>query len=156
MSQSSISVQSKDRQTWIFQANPKKYRIRESLKVETEELWNLNQHTRAVSIGDRVLIWICGSDAGIYAVGTIVSPTIIRPDTPVGMAYWLEPSQGKRVVARVIVRYDQVLLDWPLLKVFLQTDPTLWDLSILRQPRGTNFVVTETQWQAIQEWMSSS
>src|SRR4051812_24312473 len=58
--------------TWLFQANPDKYDIFETLQLG-EELWNLRQHAREVRVGDRVLIWVCGDDAGIYAVGRVVT-----------------------------------------------------------------------------------
>jgi hypothetical protein len=61
------------RQTWIFQANPERYRILESLSAQHVELWNLRQHAHDVHAGDRVLIWLSGQDAGIYAIGTVLS-----------------------------------------------------------------------------------
>jgi hypothetical protein len=143
-------------QCWIFQANPNRYRILESLRKESEEWWNLNQHADDVRVGDRVLIWISGSDAGVYAVGTVVAPPTVTPDSATGQAYWLETEQGKRAKPRVRVRYDQVLIDRPLLKAYLESDPNLWSLRILQFPRGTNFPVEHEEWQAIQEWLDAA
>ncbi len=140
--------------TWIFQANPHRYHIEESLQKEREELWNLNQHVADVRIGDRVLIWICGDEAGIYAVGTILSNPAIVPDSPQGVGYWSDPADGKRAKARVRVRYDRVLLARPLRKAYLTADPALRNLGILRSPRGTNFSVTQGEWSAIRGWLS--
>jgi hypothetical protein len=142
------------RRTWIFQANPAKYRIEDSLLLEHEELWNLNQHATDVRPGDRVLIWICGKDAGIYAVGTVLTAPVIMSDTPKGMEYWLDPAAGRRPKARVRVRYDKVFPDKPLNKRFLLADPALRDLSIIRSPRGTNFSVTEGEWQGLRHWLN--
>lgn len=140
--------------SWIFQANPDRYRIHESLRRENEEWWNLNQHATKVAAGDRVLIWICGNRAGIYALGTVTSEPVKTADSLVGQNYWLDPVSGTRVKARVRVRYDQVLLDRPLLKPYLEADPSLWNLQILRSPRGTNFQVSAEEWLAIQEWIN--
>lgn len=145
---------SASRRTWIFQANPAKYRIKESLLLERQELWNLNQHATDVCPGDRVLIWICGKDAGIYAVGTIMTAPVMMADTVRGMAYWLDPAAGKRPKARVNVRYDKVFRDKPRYKRFLLADPALRGLSILRSPRGTNFSVTESEWLALLRWLN--
>lgn len=139
---------------WIFQANPNRYRIEESLQTEGEELWNLNQHAAEVGVGDRVLIWICGEDAGIYAVGTILSNPAIMSDSPRGIGYWSDPIDGKRAKARVRVRYDRVLLSRPLRKAYLSADPALRNLGILRAPRGTNFAVTRAEWSALSGWLS--
>lgn len=139
--------------TWIFQANPALYRITDSLNIEAEEYWNLRQHAHDVAPGDRVLIWLSGKQAGIYAIGTVTSAAIDRSDSPTGQAYWNDKAAGRRVIARVTVRYDRVLLDHPLYKDFLECDPELWNLTILRQPRGTNFSVTDAEWRALQGWL---
>lgn len=141
---------------WIFQANPARYRILESLQTETEEYWNLRQHAREVAPGDRVLIWLSGEEAGVYALGTVTTAPILTADSPTGQAYWNDKAAGKRTRARVWVRYERVLLDRPLLKDFIACDPDLWNLAILRQPRGTNFPVTDAEWRALRGWLEDS
>jgi len=74
-------------------------------------------------------------------------------DSPVGRAYWNDKDAGERTIPRARVRYDHVLLDRPLLKDFVACDPELWNLAILRQPRGTNFPVTDAQWHTLQSWL---
>ena len=134
------------RNTWIFQASPKLYKITDSLRLENEEMWNLRQHHRHVRLGDRVLIWISGDRAGIYALGTVISNPVVQSDSPKGISYWNDKQQGFRPIARVRVRYERILLNHPLLRDFLSCDPDLWKLSILRNPRGTNFTVTVAEW----------
>jgi len=141
------------RSTWIFQANPSMYRIEDSLGVEREEKWNLRQHRRAVQLDDRVLIWMAGKRAGIYAIGTVKTSPVIESDSPKGIGYWNDKRQGYRPIARVQVLYERVFLDRPLLRDFLLCDPELWNLKILRNPRGTNFAVTEPEWIAIKVWL---
>ena len=141
--------------TWIFQANPTLYRIAESLRTEGEEKWNLRQHQRDVQVSDRVLIWMSGKRAGIYAVGAVKTAPVVEADTPKGIGYWNDKRQGYRPIARVWVQYEQVLLDRPLLRDFLLCDPDLWNMKILRSPRGTNFAVTEEEWRAIKTWLDT-
>jgi predicted RNA-binding protein with PUA-like domain len=143
------------RPTWIFQANPKRYDIERSLRAEREELWNLRQHAKAVKAGDRALIWLSGPKAGIYAIGTVLADPIIQADTPTGIGYWVSKREGQRAIARVPVRYERILLDRPLQKVFLDADLALQGLRILHFPRGTVFAVTEAEWQAIALWLAS-
>jgi hypothetical protein len=140
--------------TWIFQANPKMYHIDESLRVEAEEYWNLRQNSKKVSVGDRVLIWISGDDAGIYAFGHVKTVPILMPDSATGISYWYDEREGRQPRPRVLVRYDRVWLDRPLRKVFLQNDPDFWDHQIIRFPVGTNFAVSETEWQALRVWLN--
>jgi hypothetical protein len=151
-------VSAKGRQkanAWIFQANPNRYRIEDSLQLEKQEFWNLNQHAKDIHSGDRVLVWISGSSAGIYALATVLSEPTLRPDSAKGLTYWRSRQDGQRPKPRVIVRYDKILLENPLLRVFLKCDPALWGLSILSQPRGTNFTVTEDEWNALIQWLSN-
>lgn len=139
--------------TWIFQANPTRYDIYTSLRLESEENWNLNQHAKKIKAGDRALIWLCGDTAGIYAVGTIVTNPELKPDSETGQGYWTDKREGKRVKSRVSVRYERILLDNPLLKAYLLCDPALWNLKIIKNARGTNFSVTHDEWLAIKEWL---
>jgi hypothetical protein len=141
--------------TWIFQASRNMYKIETSLQVEHDEMWNLRQHHKDVDVNDRVLIWMSGTKAGIYALGTVTSSPVVTPDTPQGIEYWNDKREGYRPIARVWVRYDRVLIDRPLLRDFLLCDPELWSLSILRNPRGTNFAVTEPEWQALKVWLDT-
>ncbi len=141
--------------TWLFQANPNMYEIETSLRVERDEMWNLRQHHKDIEVNDHVLIWIAGKQAGIYAVGTVTSPPIVTNDTVKGIGYWKDKREGHRAIARVWVRYNRVLIDRPLLRDFLLCDPDLWNLSILRNPRGTNFAVTEAEWKALKVWLGT-
>jgi predicted RNA-binding protein with PUA-like domain len=141
--------------TWMFQANPNKYRIEDSIRIEDEEYWNLNQHSKKIHKGDRVLVWISGQEAGIYAIGTVATEPVMMPDSPKGLTYWTKSSDGQRLKPRVLVKYKMKLYDTPLLKKFLQCDPALWDLRIIQFPRGTNFPVTEEEWKAIKVWLDS-
>lgn len=140
--------------TWIFQANPKLYDIHDSLKLETRELWGCKQHKDKIRKDDRVLIWISGSKAGIYAVGTVLTDPSPQPDTPSGMSYWNNPLEGLDDRPRVWVQYEKILLDQPLLKEFLRCDPELWDLRIMHKPMGTNFPVKDHEWLALKSWLN--
>lgn len=145
---------SRPERVWLFQANPNRYRIYESLAAEREEFWNLNQHVGDVHAGDRVLIWVCGKDAGIYAIGTVIAEPEVRPDSAAGLEYWLQPAEGRQPKARVRVRYDRVFLDHPLRKAYLECDPVLARLRVLQVPRGTNFPVSDEEWSALAGWLT--
>lgn len=140
-------------QIWIFQANPAKYAILDSLRTEPEEYWNLRQHANEVALGDRVVIWLSGKQSGVYAVGTVVASPVDMADSPSGQTRWSDKKAGTRVIPRVLVRYDRTFLGCPLYKDFIACDPDLWQLEILRRPIGTNFPVTAMEWRALQGWL---
>ena len=147
--QSETSATTWKPKVWIFQSNPKKYRIEESLQTEPSEYWSLNQHAEEIHEGDRILIWLSGAHAGIYALGTVVSEPVWQSDSPTGIDHWRDGAEGKKLKPRVLVRYDSVFLDSPLDKALLQLDSVLSNMRIMRFAQGTNFPVTETEWQAI-------
>ena len=99
------------------------------------------------------MVWLSGKQAGIYALGTVVSAATDMADSPTGRAHWNDKKAGERVIPRVLVRYDHVFLDRPLLKDFIACDPELWNLEILRRPHATNFPVTDAEWRALQGWL---
>ena len=80
------------------------------------------------------------------AVGTVTTPPEVRSDSAAGIARWTDRREGRRAIARVEVRYDHVFLQQSLLKPYLQAVPALWDMSILRQPRGTKVPVAPGEW----------
>ena len=84
-----------------------------------------------------------------------MSPALDATDTPIGQAYWNDKKSATKVIPRVWVRYDRTFLDRPLLRDFIQCDPALWNLSILQQPRGTNFPVREAEWLALRDWFDN-
>ena len=65
------------RKMWLFQSNPKRYRLLDSLanpRLE-EDVWEVNQHKREICSGHIALIWQCGKmvEKGIYAVVDVTS-----------------------------------------------------------------------------------
>ncbi|MBK6699281.1 MAG: EVE domain-containing protein [Saprospiraceae bacterium] len=64
---------------WVFQANPTKvYRIIDALKVGLLQSWMVNQYKKEIQTGDKVILWVSGETAGIYALATVSSPYILH------------------------------------------------------------------------------
>jgi 5-methylcytosine-specific restriction protein B len=132
---------------WIFQANPKRYDLLEFLARHSTQPgmvddWTLRQHAKDVSDGDTVLLWTAGDQAGIYATGTVVGESFMRPRQD-----W-EPENAPPESTTINYRLDHIL-DHPVLRRDLLNHPALKDLSVIRQPQGTNFPVTEQQWKVL-------
>ena len=137
-----------DGRVWIFQANPRVYDLigfleQPSTQPGTVDEWALRQYTRQVNDGDTVLLWSAGENAGIYATGTILGSSFERPRQP-----W-EGSDAPDSSLAINFRLEHLLLDKPVLRRDLLNHPVLKDLSIIRQAAGTNFPVTDEQWQAL-------
>ena len=138
---------------WIFQADPKRYRLLEALVDADEIVWEVNQHGREIHMGDGVLIWQAGSNAGIYALAEVASEPAAETDRD---PHWAETERERMAEARPRVRLkiSQLLLDRPLLRSELRDDPALQSLSILRFAQGTNFPVSQEEWDRILELLN--
>ncbi|MFZ9736399.1 MAG: EVE domain-containing protein [Prochlorotrichaceae cyanobacterium] len=134
---------------WLFQGNPRYYKVLDAIQDFEQLPWTVTRYAKEMKVGEGVLIWMSGSEAGIYAIATMVSlPEIIAK--PPDMAYWLEQGKlGQKPCATI--RFTQKLLDRPLLRSELKADPVLKDLTVIKQPNSTNFKVTEEQWQRVFE-----
>jgi MoxR-like ATPase len=141
-------LDSPEQHVWIFQANPRLYDLvgflnQPSTQPGTVDSWLLRRHERDIHDGDTVLLWTAGENAGIYATGTILGAPFDQPRQP-----W-EGEDGPPSSRAIRFRLEHILLDRPILRRDLLDHPVLKDLLILRQPAGTNFPVTEIQWEAL-------
>lgn len=139
--------------SWLFQANPEIYRIADSLVLENQEYWNLRQYWTEVSIGDKVYIWMSGSAAGIYMIGRVISSPILTMDSDRGKQYWLSSRERVTSRQRVLISYEQSLVERPLLRDYLRHDSVLQGMGVIVSPRGTNFPISLDQELRLCEWI---
>jgi len=134
---------------WLFQANPKYSRILTSMRELSVLYWLVTRYTHEIAVDDRVLVWVAGKQAGIYAIAHVLEPPHFL-DQPPDLSYWTTPM---RAIGRfyVPIQFTQKFLDTPLLKSSLQHDPILRHLQVIRSPQSTNFCVTEAQWQRVEK-----
>jgi predicted RNA-binding protein with PUA-like domain len=134
---------------WLFQGNPKYYRILDGIRDFTQMPWLVTRYAKEMQPGDGVLIWMAGANAGVYAIAEMVEAPKPMPEPP-DIGYWLDKSRlGEKSSATL--RFTDKLLDRPLLRSELKQDPVLKSLIVLRQPNSTNFKVTAAEWQQVYE-----
>lgn len=133
---------------WLFQGNPKYYRLLQAIEEQEGLPWLVTRYSKEIQVGDRVLVWMAGPEAGIYAIAEVTKPPEIHPELPDGQ-YWLMPDQAKLDKPRVQLRFLRKLLGQPLRRHELKQDQILRDLPVIRAPNSTNFRVTEEQWQRV-------
>jgi hypothetical protein len=136
---------------WIFQANPNKYDILNSLndpEIGNTIHWLVKQNINKIHKGHIVLIWMSGKDAGIYAITRVESEPSMMSESIAERKYWLDESDHL-IENRVRLSILKKLLNNPLLKEKLKNIPGLSRLSILTQPQGTNFPVSVSEWEIL-------
>lgn len=136
---------------WIFQANPQRYDILNAIDDPdtAESCWLVNQCKNYITKGDLCLIWMSGKGGGIYAVGEIITNPEYLTDSEAESKYWLSDDDKEKKRLRVKFIYSTKLTNNPLTREEIKSVPELNNLSIFKQPQGTNFSVTEKEWEIL-------
>ena len=126
---------------WLFQANKNEYDLVEKAAslLGKNDWWSIKQYRDEMKPGQVALFWQSGEKAGIYAVGELTSEPYLA-SSDVGDDW------------RIDVRYDR-LLELPILKVDLTSNPVLQHLDVLKREWSKNpFRVSEDEWSNLQEF----
>ena len=113
---------------WMFQANPKRYDLVAAAAKRFSDEWSMNQHRDKVSVGDRIFFFLSGPQAGIYAIGRVVSP-VYEAAVADEFGRW-----------KVDVEYE-AFVDPPALRAELVQDSTLASYRPFAGLLATNFVM---------------
>ena len=130
----------KQRNTWLFQSNPDVWDLRAQLdKMEEgdEHEFRIVRYKTEYAVGDRVLLWNAGKEAGLYAIGQVSGEIYERPTDEED-----EEAEPVLVIPWMLTRK----LDAPVLRSDLIEHPVLKGLSVITAPQGSNFRVTDEQW----------
>ena len=75
---------------WIFQGNPDIYNITNALKAAHLKSWKVAAHKENIAIGDKVIIWQTGKDAGCYALAEVTSEVGVFEEETVEKQYYVD------------------------------------------------------------------
>lgn len=95
--------------SWLFQANPKLYRVRAALHhfktTSRHTTWLVNTHKLEILAGDEVFFWEAGSQAGLVGWGKIETDPEKGPIGPEEMQFILLRAKfdGFRLRVRITV-----------------------------------------------------
>lgn len=149
----STNFDDEDISVWIFQGNPNRYDVLNSLSdkdIGNRIHWLVNQHKKKIKKGHIGLIWMSGQEAGIYAVTRIENDPEIMTEYEAERKYWID-SDEKIEATRVEMTVLRRLTNKPIFKKQLLEISALRNMSILRQFQGTNFPVKNSEWRIISE-----
>lgn len=133
---------------WLFQANPNYYRLLDAIKELQEMPWLVTRYAKEIAVGDGVLVWMSGENAGIYAIAEVIEPPQILKEIP-DLDYWIDPNKFKKNRLHVKIRFIRKLIGQPLRRFELKYDRTLQNLLVIRAPNSTNFKVTAQEWERV-------
>jgi MoxR-like ATPase len=143
--------------SWIFQANPDIFDIDEAISELKEITWKINRYKDRVHAGDIVYLWKSGENAGIVAVGKILSEPALLKDLEIEKRFIRKKAAGENgdkdfMGVRVSVEH---VLGTIIRRQDLLNDPLLGSMQILRQSQGTNFVLNDEEAKAIHDLINS-
>jgi hypothetical protein len=114
---------------WLVQCNPRSTDILVSSRTTMPDAWCVRRHTHEIRRGDRIMLWLSGANAGVYAIGEITA------DVRSGE----RSAAGRRApVPQTSLDLFLDLFDRPVRRVDLRRDPRFADESIIRQPFAAN------------------
>ncbi|MGV8017885.1 MAG: EVE domain-containing protein [Ignavibacteria bacterium] len=137
---------------WIFQCNPEKYKIRDALldkNVINCFHWKVKQHKDEILSGHIGLIWCSGSSSGIYAITELISNPGEFIETENEKKYWVDDTDEKGSQYRVKMKLIKHFINTPIKRETILKINGLQNLSIIKMPRGTNFLVNKEEWALI-------
>ena len=131
---------------WIFQANPKIWKIEDALKNNEVGTWSVAAHKEKMGTGDKFILYITGNNSGIYATGEVSSNVYEDYDTDDVAEYSLNSGENS-VLSRVDIKIENNWVDNHLEKDELKKNPKLNKLKI--GINGTNFSATKEEYEEI-------
>ena len=139
---------------WILQGNPERYDVLADLQAGTPiEAWSITRHIHDVAKDDRAALWVSGRGrSGVYALGRVTGPPY---EGHVSGSGWRRPEDHGATMWFCPVIFDEVLLDDPVPRDELKTDPRFAHARILTQPQAGNpFSLTDDEWAVLEEHAS--
>lgn len=145
--------------SWIFQANPNLFDIDGALSELKEITWKVNRYRERIHAGDTVYIWKSGKNAGIIAIGKILSDPAPLNDLEAEKKFIIRPKgeeNGNEDFTEVRVRVSvESVLESMVRRQYLLNNPVLGSMQILRNPQGTNFTLKDEEAKLLQELITS-
>lgn len=137
-----------ERNYWVFQGNPKRFDLPKSVADGTLNDWSVSAHKENIKPGDKVIIWMGGTEAGIYALAEVTTRPYDRTVQP-NEESWSGESKFSKAVG-IKVTHD--LTTHPILRTEVFSTPGLKTLNA--GTPGTNFKATEEQYEKVRELVS--
>ncbi len=132
---------------WVFQGSPAQFHIVKSLEDNALQTWRVSAHAERIKLGDMVILWVTGAQAGCYALLKVTSDVYNGPDEPGEQQYQLTGFAGEST-QRVKIEILLNLWNQPVMKEELQNLPAFSGFKGGNQ--GTNFTATQEQFETIE------
>lgn len=127
---------------WIFQGNPKRYDFKSAIENDALDKWTVSAHKDKIQVGDKVILWITGSEAGCFALGEITKEPF-EDDEPKD-EFWKDEDTSEWKIGLSITHN---FVGHPILKERVNADEILSKMNVGLQ--GSNFSATKEQYERL-------
>lgn len=135
---------------WFFQANPTHYDIDAALGTLDRIWWRVPQYTNEIHVGDAVVLWRSGKQAGIVGLGRVVAEPQLRAMDSAEKPFVLTDQEGAEDTTRALIRVQAVpFIAKEQVRAFIE----LQQHQIVIAPMGTVFPVSSTEWTALSRFL---
>jgi hypothetical protein len=135
---------------WVFQCNPTAFDFETAIRKNILETWTVSAHRDKIKTGDKVILWITGSNAGCYALAEVTSePTSMSRSKD---AYLWKTTDKNSIKAGINITHN--LIDNPLLWNKIRGTNGLESLKVGNQ--GTNFTATRKEYNILNNLITDS
>lgn len=142
--------------TWIFQANPKVFRIKEALQHIARLRWTIRKYPDKIKQGDRVFFWMSGAEAGCLGRGVIRTDPQEMEELPEERQFHTDPD---KIAGASTLRVEIEIthrIEPPISREILLGHSVLKNMTVLKAPQGSHFLLTEHEAIVLEELSHSS
>lgn len=130
---------------WIFQTNPKIFRLQDALRANAVETFSVTTHKKKITTGDKVILWEAGKAAGVYGLATVLTPPSAGEPLAEELPFFNHPIEPTE---RVPIEVDYNLWSRPITKNMLPDGGSFAEF--YAGLPGTNFKATKAQYEEIE------
>jgi len=148
ISEDSDYVDDEETSFWLFQGNPKIFDVETYLTTNNQIVWTVSRYKDEISIGDNVLIWVSGDNSGVYAECKVIEvpSTNIKEDA---QDLWNNGNQSSEKEVRCRLSIQRQFVNDPILRATIKQNDWSNEISIISNPQGTNFRISQDQYKQI-------
>ena len=128
---------------WVFQGNPKVFDFETALREEILTDWTVSAHKEKIKIGDKVILYIGGKNAGCYALAEITSEPHVKKYSA-DNHLWKDIDKNE-LKAGINITHN--LVSNPIYKSLIDSHESLKNLKVGSQ--GTNFSATKEEYETL-------
>tara|TARA_B100001093_G_scaffold519300_1_gene607659 strand:- start:319 stop:3339 length:3021 start_codon:yes stop_codon:yes gene_type:complete len=141
---------------WIFQGNPKVFDVVKYINNAASHNWSVGSHKDKIKIGDKIILWVTGKNAGCYALAEVTSKLYLEANKSEERIYYsdyahkkydFDNTYGKKLNQKIDIEITHNISHDPISKEQIKRNKSLSEFKGGNQ--GTNFSSKESEYNAI-------